>query len=60
MSKSKQTKEEKEAEFISAIELILGFPLKSWHKEQILIVRQASLAGKPIQLTAITHPRKWT
>lgn len=56
-SKSKMTKDEKEAEFIEAIEQLLGFPLMPWQRPIILKVRADSLAGKPIDFSLI-HNRK--
>lgn len=49
---AKQTKEEKEAEFVAAIELILGFPLMEWQKPIIIEIRANSLAGRPLDLSS--------
>lgn len=48
---AKKTKEEREAEFIEAIEQVLGFSVLPWQRRLILDIRAASLAGKAIKLT---------
>lgn len=48
--KFKRSKEEREAEFVEAVEQILGFPLMPWQRVLLLGVRQASLAGDPINI----------
>ena len=46
----KRPKEEREEEFLTAIEQVLGFPLPDWQKRIILAIRQDSLAGTPINI----------
>lgn len=55
---AKQTREEKEADFISSVELLLGFPLMDWQKPWLLEIRRRSLAGQPINFNTINLPRK--
>lgn len=53
----KRTKEEKEKEFIDAIEQLLGFPLMEWQIPWILEIRRKSLAGEPIDMNSIQYAR---
>jgi hypothetical protein len=47
---SKLSKEEKEQDFIDAVQQLLGFELFSWQKERLLEARGQSLAGKKIYI----------
>lgn len=48
---AKQTKEERESEYLEAIQLLLGFPLMDYQKTLMLEIRAKSLAGQPLDLS---------
>lgn len=45
---AKLSKEQKEAEFLDAVEQIAGYHLQNWQRKLLLQVRADSLMGKPI------------
>ena len=49
----KPSKEEREKEFIDAVEQILGFPLMEHQKILLLKVRQDSLRGRSIDFSLL-------
>lgn len=49
----KMTKEEKEAEFVDAVERMLGFPLMEWQKPILLYIRLRSLSGQSIDFSIV-------
>lgn len=53
---AKRTKEEKETEYIQAMEMLLGFPLPEWMKPKMLEIRRASLAGEVIDFSTLKKP----
>lgn len=55
--RSSRSKEEKEKEFIDAIEQLLGFPLMEWQIPWMLEVRRKSLAGEQIDMNSIEYAR---
>lgn len=48
---NRMTKEEREAEFVAAVEQIIGATLPEWQKQLLLLVRAESLAGRRVILT---------
>lgn len=55
---AKKTKEERETEFIDAVEQVLGFPLLPWQRRLMLEIRTNSLAGRSVRITK-TELSKW-
>ena len=51
-----RTKQEREQEFLAAIELTLGFPLMDWQKPILLEIRRKSLNGEAIDFSIIKKP----
>jgi|KBSMisStandDraft_5_1062788.scaffolds.fasta_scaffold1231934_2 hypothetical protein len=54
----KRSREEKEEEFIQAIEQTLGFPLMAWQRPLVVKFLRAHQSGEPIDFAAIQHARK--
>lgn len=50
---NRPSREDREAEFIEAIEQLLGFPLMEWQKPYVTYIRRTSLSGKPINFEVI-------
>lgn len=57
MGRPGRSKEERDEEFIAAVEQLLGFPLMGYQKPYLLYIRQASLSGKKIDLDVIRFRR---
>ena len=57
MARPGRNKEEREEEFIGAVEQLLGFPLMAWQKPYLIYIRQASLSGKAIDFEVIRKRR---
>ena len=51
-----RTKQEREQEFLQAIELLLGGKLMEWQKPILLEIRRSSLNGDPIDFSIIRRP----
>lgn len=52
----RRDKEEKEQEFVDAVQKLLGFPLMPWQKPILLKIRADTMAGRKIDLAAIKKP----
>lgn len=52
----KTNKEEKEQEFLDAVEMVVGFYLPEWQKDHLRYIRTQSLAGNQIDLTLLKKP----
>lgn len=53
MPKTRRSKEERDQEFIDAIEQMIGASLMAWQKPVALYIRECSLSGKEIDFNMI-------
>ena len=44
----KRSKEEREQEYLAAIEQVFSYPLQDWQKDALLQIRRATIEGRPI------------
>lgn len=53
MAKQRRSKEERDQEFIEAIEQMIGASLMPWQKPVVLYIRECSLSGREIDFDMI-------
>ena len=47
------TKEQKQSQFVEAVEQILGFYLLPWQRDLVIEIRSESLAGRELNIQAL-------
>jgi hypothetical protein len=46
--KPKRSREERESEYLAAVEQVFSYPLMPWQKEALLEIRKATIEGRVI------------
>lgn len=46
--KIKKTKEEREAEYLAAVEQVFSYPLMPWQRDALLEIRRSTIEGRDI------------
>jgi hypothetical protein len=49
-SERKRSKEEREKEYLDAVEQVFTYPLQDWQKTALLEIRRGTIEGRPFHL----------